>query len=128
MSGSGLWRRRDKRAKTRKPPSRSGRRQAAARVNPGTPRFTFASWALVGVFALALAGLRIHIFRLQYTLGEAVTVEKNLMAEERAARVRLAGLRDPKRLARIADRRGFAAPEHILRISSPSASSRTDRH
>lgn len=127
MSALRPWKRKGERANPRKAASRGKRRQAAARVNPGTPRLILVSWALVGVFALALAGLRIHIFRLQYTLGEAAAVEKSLITEERAARVRLAGLRDPKRLARIADRRGFAAPQHILRISGPSPSSRADR-
>ncbi len=59
-----------------------------------------------------------HITRLQYALGDAIEVERDLIEEERRARARLASLRDPERLARIAERRGFAVPDRIVRVSS----------
>ena len=37
-----------------------GRRQSAARVGPPTARSTYLSWMMVGIVALALAGLRIQ--------------------------------------------------------------------
>ena len=52
-----------------------------------------------------------------------IEVERDLIEEERRARARLASLRDPERLARLAESRGFAVPDRIVRVS-PEATER----
>jgi hypothetical protein len=66
--------------------------------------------------ALALASLRLEIFRLRYALAETVAVEQQLLERRRALVVEVARLRDPRRLRRIARERGFGLPERVIQL------------
>lgn len=79
----------------------------------------FATWGAITFLALALVGLRIHIFRLQYDLGESAATERRLIKEERTARVNLAEQKDPKKLLAAAKELGFIRPTRILHIPAP---------
>ena len=75
------------------------------------------------VAALALASLRLEIFRLRYALAEAVAVEQELLERRRALVVEVARLRDPRRLRRIARERGFGLPERVIQLEASGAPS-----
>jgi hypothetical protein len=77
--------------------------------------------------ALALASLRLEIFRLRYALAEAVEVEQDLLQRRRELVVEVARLRDPRRLRRIARERGFGLPERVIQLeaSGPPAAQRS---
>jgi hypothetical protein len=64
--------------------------------------------------ALALAALRIDILRVRYALGEAIREEKALVQQQRQQIAVLEGLRNPSRLVEVAQRLGFAPPEHVI--------------
>jgi len=68
--------------------------------------------------ALALASLRLEIFRLRYALAEAVEVEQDLLERRGALVVEVARLRDPRRLRRIARERGFRLPERVIQLEA----------
>jgi len=73
--------------------------------------------ALVGVAfacALALAALRIDILRVRYALGEAIREEKALIQQQRLQTADLEGLRSPARLVEVAQKLGFAPPQHVI--------------
>jgi hypothetical protein len=67
--------------------------------------------------ALLLAALRVQVLRVRYELGRAVAEETQLLERQRAATVALGELRDPRRLRRLAEARGFARPERVIEIS-----------
>ncbi len=72
---------------------------------------------LVGVgfaCALALAALRIDILRVRYALGEAIREEKALVQQQRQQTATLEARRNPSRLVELAQKRGFAPPEHVI--------------
>ena len=68
--------------------------------------------------ALALASLRLEIFRVRYALAEAVEVEQLLLERRRGLVVEVARLRDPRRLRRIAQQRGFGLPERVIQLEA----------
>jgi hypothetical protein len=79
---------------------------------------------LVGVAfacALALAALRIDILRVRYALGEAIREEKALIQEQRQETAALEGLRSPSRLVEVAQKLGFAPPQHVIDLRSRSS-------
>ena len=85
---------------------------------------------LVGIAfacALALAALRIDILRVRYALGEAIREEKALVQQQRQQIAVLEGLRNPSRLVEIAQRLGFAPPQHVIDLRNPSRSATGDR-
>ena len=78
---------------------------------------------LVGIAfacALALAALRIDILRVRYALGEAIREEKALVQQQRQQIAVLEGLRNPSRLVEVAQRIGFAPPEHVIDLRNHS--------
>ncbi len=66
--------------------------------------------------ALVLSSMRLEIFRLRYALGEALSEEEALLERRRALEVEVARLRDPLRLRALAEERGFALPERVIRL------------
>jgi len=64
--------------------------------------------------ALAIAALRIDLIRVRYGLADAISQEKALLEERRAALARLRTLRDPARLASLADEYGLTRPARII--------------
>jgi hypothetical protein len=80
--------------------------------------------ALVGALmaALCLAALRIDLIRQGYALAAAMREEKELLEERRLLTARVRSLRDPARLARLANRLDFERPERVIEISPPEAS------
>ncbi len=87
---------------------------------PQTRRRTRAFPALVVATLLAglfLAVLRIDILRLSYALGEALETQQELERESRALTAKVRALRDPARLAELAEQRGFRRPARVIEIS-----------
>ncbi len=72
--------------------------------------------------ALALAALRIDILRVRYALGEAIREEKTLVQRQRHETASLEELRNPLRLVELAQKRGFAPPEHVIDLRRERAS------
>lgn len=88
--------------------SRAGRRRIASRST-----WIAASLGLV-LAALLLTALRLAILRTRYELAEATKQEEALLQRDRSATVALQRLRDPSRLRRLAQERGFVTPQHIV--------------
>ena len=82
------------------------------------------AWLVAIAFtcALGLAALRIDILRLRYALGEALGAEKSLVQQERQQTASLEGLRNPSRLVEVAQRLGFAPPQHVIDLRKSSRS------
>ena len=57
--------------------------------------------------ALGLVALRTDILRTRYALGELVREEQTLLQQHSQLSARLESLRDPTRLAELAEKRGF---------------------
>jgi cell division protein FtsL len=73
-------------------------------------------FGLVLAISLSLAALRIDILRLRYAMAEAVSVEKSLVDEHSALLARVASLRDPARLERLARERKMERPERVIEL------------
>jgi hypothetical protein len=75
---------------------------------------------LIGVLtlmaALALSALRIDLIRQGYDLAAAMHEEKNLLERHRVLTARVRSLRDPARLARLAEELGFERPDRVTEI------------
>lgn len=69
--------------------------------------------------ALLLTSLRLAILRTRYQLGEATRKEEALLQRDRSATVELQRLRDPSRLRRLAEERGFVPAQHIIVLPPP---------
>ena len=90
------------------------------------PRWAPLAIALSLLAALAVAALRVDLIRSSYGLAEALEREKALLEERRVALADMRTLRDPGRLARIAEQRGFVRPARIvdLPVAPPAPASR----
>jgi hypothetical protein len=77
----------------------------------------------VGVFIayVGLVALRGDIQRLAYELGASVQTEQQLLERERAARVAVRQLRDPRRLRELAISQGFVVPERVIPLANGAA-------
>jgi hypothetical protein len=77
----------------------------------------------LGVFIayIALVALRGEIQRLAYELGASVQTEQQLLDRERAARVAVRRLRDPRRLRDLAAAQGFVVPERVIELAHEAA-------
>lgn len=87
------------------------------------PRWAPLAIALFLLAALSVAALRVDLIRSSYGLAQALEREKTLLEERRIALADVSALRDPDRLARLAEQRGFARPARIvdLPVSPPAA-------
>ena len=70
---------------------------------------------------LLLAGLRVQLTELRYRLAEATREEHALDETRRELIVEVRRLRDPKRLAELAARQGFARPESVIDLRGAGA-------
>lgn len=92
-----------------------GRDFSRGGVRPTASRSAWIAAALGLVLAaLLLTALRLAILRTRYELGEATKQEEALLQRDRSATVELQRLRDPSRLRRLAQERGFVTPQHIV--------------
>lgn len=91
-------------------------RDLAAMPLQTSPRKRLLPIALVGALigGLCLAALRVDLIRQRYDLAEAMKTEKELLDRKRMLTAAVRRLRDPARLARIAEERGFVRPERVI--------------
>jgi hypothetical protein len=104
----------------------AGRDLARVRTAPRSGRrllATLITGALLAAFSLA--ALRIDILRLRYALADALAQEQVLLEEHRAATARLEALRDPARLAALADERGLSRPGRVIELAPTQLASRS---
>jgi cell division protein FtsL len=71
--------------------------------------------------ALLLVTLRVEILRMRYALAEVASQEEELRESARRATVEVMQLRDPARLRRLAEERGFKRPERMRTVEVPAA-------
>jgi hypothetical protein len=96
----------------------AGRDLARVRIAPRSRQRLLAlllTGALLAGFSLV--ALRIDILRLRYALADAVAQQQALLEEHRDATARLETLRDPARLASLADERGFSRPRRVIELA-----------
>ena len=74
--------------------------------------------------ALGLTALRIDILRMRYALADAVQAERTLTLQRSQHTAQVESLRDPARLAELAEERGFGRPQRVLELSPQTASRR----
>ena len=77
--------------------------------------------ALIGALmaALCLTALRIDLIRQGYDLGAAMREEKELLERHHVLTARVRTLRDPARLARLANDMGFEHPNRVIELGAP---------
>jgi hypothetical protein len=85
-------------------------------------RLAPAAIAIAVIAALGVAALRVDLIRVRYGLADAVSQERALLEERRAVLAQVRALREPSRLAKLAQERGFVRPERIRTLPSASAS------
>ena len=66
---------------------------------------------------LFLTVLRTDILRLGYALAKALESQQRLEREYRSLTAKVRSLRDPARLAEIAEKRGFQRPARVIEVS-----------
>ena len=101
----------------------AGRDLARVRTAPRSRRRLLAillTGALLAGFSLA--ALRIDILRLRYALADAQ--QQVLVEEHRVATARLEALRDPARLAALADERGLSRPQRVIELTPTQLAAR----
>ena len=76
-------------------------------------RLAPAAITLAVIAALGVAALRVDLIRVRYGLADAVSEERALLEERRNVLARVRELREPSRLAKLAQERGFVRPERI---------------
>jgi hypothetical protein len=98
-----------------------GRDLARTRIVAPAHRRWLPALLLGGLLAgLALAALRVDGIRVRYGLAEAMRAEKALLEEQRALKVRIRAMRDPTRLAELAEQRGYVRPERVIELAPPA--------
>jgi hypothetical protein len=84
------------------------------------PRSRLVPVAIVGALigGLCLAALRVDLIRQRYDLAEAMQTERELLDQKRLLTARVQRLRDPARLARLAEERGFVRPARVIDVET----------
>jgi len=77
----------------------------------GAAPYLVGAAVLVG---LAVVALRNDLIRMRYGLTAAMQEERDLLQERRELTARVRALRDPARLVRLAEERGFVRPERVF--------------
>ena len=77
----------------------------------GAAPYLVGAAVLVG---LAVVALRNDLIRMRYGLTAAMQEERDLLQERRELTARVRELRDPARLVRLAEERGFVRPERVF--------------
>ena len=76
-------------------------------------RLAPAAIAVAIVVALGVAALRVDLIRVRYGLADAVSQERALLEERRVVLAEVGALREPSRLATLAQERGFVRPDRV---------------
>jgi hypothetical protein len=76
------------------------------------------------IVALAIANLRVQLIGQGYKRASAVTTHKDLEEVQRNLAARVRELRDPARLASLAETRGLARPERVVALAPPGSETR----
>jgi hypothetical protein len=61
---------------------------------------------------------------MRYGLSAAMKEERELLEERRELTARVRALRDPARLSRLAEERGFIRPERVVKVEPPGGEPR----
>lgn len=99
--------------------SRATARYALPRRRPRGLPGRAALWVLLaGLLAagLGLAALRVDLIRVRYALADALREEAALRAARAELLVEVRRLRDPARLAALAQRAGLSRPERLIEL------------
>jgi hypothetical protein len=103
----------------------AGRDLARVRVAPRSRRQLLAMLLTGALLAgFSLAALRIDILRLRYALAEALAQQQVLLEEHRVSTARLEALRDPARLAALAEERGLSRPQQVIELAPKQLAAR----
>lgn len=107
----------------RRPGDLVGRDLARTRL-PASGRRRWFPALLVGavVAALALAALRVEVIRQRYALAEVMQEQKRLLERRAALTAQMRSLRDPARLARLAQEMQLGRPERVIDLAAPAVS------
>ena len=65
---------------------------------------------------LSIVALRNDLIRMRYGLTAAMQEERDLLQERREFTARVRALRDPARLVRLAEERGFVRPDRVFEL------------
>jgi hypothetical protein len=115
------------RRRRRKPGNLAGRDLARVRTAPGSRRRFLAILLAGGLLAgFSLVALRVDNLRLRYALAEALAQQQRLLEEHRVATARLEALRDPARLAALADERGLVRPQRVIELAPTQLAARSE--
>jgi len=68
------------------------------------------------IATLGLTALRVDLIRQRYALAAAMREEKHLLEEQRILTAQVRSLRDPARLAEIAQGLGFERPARVIQL------------
>ena len=90
------------------------------------PRWVPIAIALGLLAGLAVAALRVDLIRVRYGLAESLDRERAFLEERRTVLADVRSMRDPARLAGIAEGRGFGRPARIvdLPVAPPTPAKR----
>jgi cell division protein FtsL len=102
-----------------------GRDMAGGGLRNGFPIWLIpATVVCVVIVALAIANLRVQLIGQGYKRASAVTQHQELEEERRNLAARVRELRDPARLSSLAEKMGFARPEHVIALAPPGIETR----
>jgi len=102
-----------------------GRDLAGGGLRKGFPIWIIPAMVVCGVIvALAIANLRVQLIGQGYKRASAVTKHQQLEEEQRNLAARVRELRDPARLASLAEEMGFARPERVIALAPPGSEMR----
>lgn len=115
------------RRRRRKRGNLAGRDLARVRTAPRSRRRFLAILLAGGLLAgFSLVALRVDNLRLRYALADALARQQTLLEEHRVATARLEALRDPARLAALADERGLVRPQRVIELAPTQLAARSE--
>jgi hypothetical protein len=115
------------RRRRRKRGNLAGRDLARVRTAPRSRRRLLAILLAGGLLAgFSLVALRVDNLRLRYALADALAQQQTLLEEHRVATARLEALRDPARLAALADERGLVRPQRVIELAPTQLAARSE--
>jgi len=103
----------------------NARRLIGRDVSGGALRRRIPVWLIPGISvgavfaALAIAHVRVELIDQGYKRYSAVERLQALEEEKRALTARVGELRDPARLAKLAQKMGLARPDHVITLAPP---------
>jgi cell division protein FtsL len=102
-----------------------GRDLAGGGLREKVPIWLIPAMVVCGVIvALAIANLRVQLIGQGYKRASAVTRHQELEEEQRNLAARVRELRDPARLASLAQEMGFIRPERAFALAPPGIETR----